>query len=107
LIKSKEFKMARGGKRAGAGRKAKAKGEHPKPTKQERSIGRPTAYTEEIAAGICERLVMGESLRNICQSDGVPHLSTIMRWLGHKDHAVFRELYARGMHKPMFYLMKS
>lgn len=44
-------------------------------------MGRPSSYTSEIAATICERLAAGESLRSICRDDGMPHRATVHRWL--------------------------
>jgi hypothetical protein len=43
-------------------------------------IGRPTAYTPEIAAAICERMANGESLRSICREEGMPAESTVRLW---------------------------
>lgn len=43
--------------------------------------GRPSTYTPEIAARICERLAAGESLRAICRDDHMPHRATVHRWL--------------------------
>lgn len=43
--------------------------------------GRPSTYTPEIAALICERLATGESLRAICRDAGMPHRATVHRWL--------------------------
>ena len=54
--------------------------------------GRPTDYSDELAAKICHRLVEGESLRSICRSDGMPHISTVYRWLF--AHKTFSEHYA-------------
>jgi len=56
--------------------------------------GRPSDYTEETAATICTRLIEGESLRSICRDDGMPHISTVYRWLF--AHEIFREQYARA-----------
>jgi len=47
--------------------------------------GRPTTYTEQLAADICERLAHGESLRTICNDDGMPHRTTVIRWLARRD----------------------
>lgn len=43
--------------------------------------GRPSTYTPEIAALICERLATGESLRAICRDDGMPPESTVRGWV--------------------------
>lgn len=44
-------------------------------------MGRPSSYTPEIAATICERLANGESLRAICADDGLPPESTVRLWV--------------------------
>src|SRR5262245_47054190 len=43
--------------------------------------GRPSLYTEELAARICERLALGESLNAICKDDDMPWQSTVYLWL--------------------------
>ena len=63
--------------------------------------GRPTAYTPEIGATICERMAEGESLRAICRDDGMPGISSVMRWLfdpldDSDPRVAFREQYARA-----------
>lgn len=60
-------------------------------------IGRPTKYTQEIADYICQQLIAGRSLRNICENDedvGVPHAATVFRWLG--ERADFCDQYRRA-----------
>ena len=49
--------------------------------------GRPSVFTEEIADTICERLMDGESLREICLSADMPHRSTVIRWM--ESHPTF------------------
>jgi len=56
--------------------------------------GRPSTYSEELAATICERLVEGESLKAICRSDGMPAASTVFLWL--EAHEEFRTKYTRA-----------
>lgn len=46
-----------------------------------RGMGRPSTYTPEIAAKICERLAAGESLRAICSGEGMPDERTVRRWV--------------------------
>ena len=48
-------------------------------------MGRPTVYTEELAATICERLASGRSLRDVCRDEGIPDRATIHRWLISND----------------------
>lgn len=56
--------------------------------------GRPSKFTEAIADQICERLADGESLRSICQADGMPAKATVFRWL--REHQPFQDQYARA-----------
>ena len=53
--------------------------------------GRPTDYTPEIAAKICERIMEGESVRQICRDADMPGRSTVHLWLS--QHEGFREQY--------------
>ena len=46
-----------------------------------RKPGRPTKYSDKLAATICTRLAEGESLRAICSDDAMPNKGTVMRWL--------------------------
>lgn len=43
--------------------------------------GRPSIYSDELANLICERLINGESLRQICRDAGMPDRSTVIRWM--------------------------
>ena len=56
--------------------------------------GRPTDYTPELTARICERLAVGESLRSICRDDAMPSMASIFLWLS--KHPEFSEQYARA-----------
>lgn len=69
----------------------KPKGDAAKPAAP---IGRPSGFSETIADKICERLANGESLRAICRDEGMPGISTVLRWVG--ADTVFREQYARA-----------
>lgn len=53
---------------------------------------RPSDYSSDITAAICERLGLGESLREICRDEAMPDKSTVMRWLAR--HSEFRDQYA-------------
>lgn len=57
-------------------------------------MGRPSAFTQETADNICERLADGESLRLICASEDMPSRSMVFRWLAQIDS--FRDQYARA-----------
>lgn len=56
--------------------------------------GRPTDYSLELADAICERLSGGESLRTICEDEGMPNKATVFRWLAKHDD--FATIYARA-----------
>jgi hypothetical protein len=61
---------------------------------QERGVGRPTLYTNELAAFICAEMASGRSLRSICGDAGMPGMTTVFRWLA--DNQEFREQYAQA-----------
>ncbi len=61
-----------------------------------RKKGRPSLYTDALAAKICRRLAEGESLRAICADKAVPAISTVMGWLFDGNHNEFSEQYARA-----------
>ena len=58
--------------------------------------GRPSLYTEALAAKLCRRLAEGESLRAICADKAMPAISTVMGWLFDGNHDGFSEQYARA-----------
>lgn len=57
-------------------------------------IGRPSAYSDELAALICERIAEGESLRGICRDEDMPSRSMVFRWLA--ENVIFRDQYTRA-----------
>ncbi len=67
-----------------------------KPAPKKRKRGRPSRYTPELAAKLCERLAGGESLRTICADKVMPGLSTVLGWLFDDKHEGFPEQYARA-----------
>ena len=50
--------------------------------------GRPSIFTEELAARICERLALGESLRKICRDEDMPAESTVRLWAADINHPI-------------------
>jgi hypothetical protein len=56
--------------------------------------GRPSGFTEEIAAEICRRMALGESVRKILTEPGMPDWASVWRWL--ESNEVFRAQYARA-----------
>ncbi|TXH10037.1 MAG: terminase small subunit protein [Spirochaetes bacterium] len=57
-------------------------------------MGRPSSFTEEIAAEICAQIIEGKSLRTICLADDMPDVRTVMRWVS--SNPLFRQQYARA-----------
>ena len=57
-----------------------------------------TSYTKAKGDAICERLMLGESLRKITRDEEMPHLATVMRWLQSDEEwgVAFRDQYARA-----------
>ncbi len=43
-----------------------------KPAPKKRKTGRPSLYTEALAADICRRLAEGETLRSVCRDKAMP-----------------------------------
>ena len=64
--------------------------------KAPKKTGRPSSYTDETAAKICERLALGESLREICRDEKMPSQRSVFRWLLDEENEVFRQQYARA-----------
>lgn len=56
--------------------------------------GRPSDYLPEVAADICSLLADGESLRKVCERQGMPAKATVFRWLA--QHEEFRDQYAKA-----------
>ena len=56
--------------------------------------GRPSDYTPETAAEICQRIAAGESVRHICKDDAMPADRTVWKWL--TIHSEFAQQYARA-----------
>ena len=64
-------------------------------TRETRSPGRPSTYTPELAAEICERLSTEEGgLNEVCKADDMPAPSTVYLWIA--KHSEFSEMYARA-----------
>jgi hypothetical protein len=52
----------------------------------------PMHYTHEMGDLICDQLLDGKSLREICAAPNMPGRATVFRWL--RRHPEFREKYA-------------
>jgi hypothetical protein len=58
--------------------------------------GRPSSYTPEVGDEICRLLSEGKALRDISQADGMPHQTTVLRWVEQNAGSRFREQYTRA-----------
>lgn len=56
--------------------------------------GRPSTYSEDVAARICAEMAEGKSIRAICKADDMPAVSTVFLWLA--KHKTFSEQYLRA-----------
>lgn len=59
-----------------------------------RPVGRPSKYSEELAAEICARLSNGEPLASICRDEHMPEVRTVSDWK--KAHDSFAADFARA-----------
>jgi hypothetical protein len=48
-------------------------------------MGRPSKFTDKIAAEICERIGNGEPLAQICRDEGMPPLRTVYGWQAERE----------------------
>jgi hypothetical protein len=60
-----------------------------------RSRGRPSKYTEALAARICERLSAGETLIAVCRAEDMPAEATVRLW-ALEDRDGFSAKYTRA-----------
>lgn len=69
-----------------------------------KAMGRPTVFSDEIAATICERIANGESLKHITEEDGMPSRATVHSWLLNSAHKDFLDKYeeAREMQADVY-----
>ncbi len=56
--------------------------------------GRPSIYSDKLAATICARIAEGESLRSICRDPAMPDMTTVFSWLASKPD--FTQQYTRA-----------
>lgn len=64
------------------------------PPPEKRPVGRPTLYTEELAAQILELMSEGKLVTEICRMDGMPARTTLHRWT--EERPDFGTAYARA-----------
>lgn len=68
--------------------------EVPEVYREPKHIGRPLTYTQELGDLICHRIAKGETLRALCQEEGMPHRQTIFEW--RMKIPAFGDQYARA-----------
>jgi hypothetical protein len=76
----------------GSGVQGAASGDHPE--RWGRLMGRPSIYTDELAATICEQIACGRSLSEICRDEGMPDRHSVRKWVS--ERADFRAQYAEA-----------
>lgn len=59
-----------------------------------RPMGRPSKYTEAVADKLIGALLEGQSMRQACEGEDMPHRSTVLRWMG--DDEAFAAKCARA-----------
>lgn len=57
-------------------------------------MGRPSDYTDTVAAEICERIQLGETVAEICADPKMPAERTLYKWL--RANEQFGQDYARA-----------
>ena len=60
-----------------------------------RGRGRPSNYSDEIAAEICARLADGQSLVQICQDEAMPPVRAVRAWLA-EERGNFLPMYVHA-----------
>jgi len=63
-------------------------------TPQRDKGGTPSEFSQAMADAICEQIVLGKSMRQICQQQGMPAERTIYYWL--EKNREFCQQYARA-----------
>jgi hypothetical protein len=64
------------------------------PTEPTRPVGRPSKYAPEIADAICEQMIAGRDLLDICKDEQMPSRSSVYRWMA--AHPEFEAQCARA-----------
>lgn len=59
--------------------------------------GRPSIYSDELAARICGELAEGRSLRSVCREEWAPSCATVFNWLGDPSRSTFLAQYTRAV----------
>jgi hypothetical protein len=62
--------------------------------KEKNPVGRPSGYSQEIAAEICSQLAAGLSLRSVCKAESMPCVKTVFLWM--QAHPEFLQQYEQA-----------
>lgn len=57
-------------------------------------MAKSSSYTDDKADAICEMVILGKPLQEICRAEGMPSEPTVYRWL--EQFPAFRERYVRA-----------
>jgi hypothetical protein len=57
-------------------------------------LGRPSVYSLEYAARICDQVALGRKLIDICADEDMPARTTVYRWIG--EDTSFRDMYTKA-----------
>lgn len=68
-------------------------------------MGRPSAFNQQLADGICAGIAVGESLRSILDDEGMPCRSTVFLWLDRNGG--FRAQYTAARQKQTVLLQEQ
>lgn len=49
--------------------------------KPKKKLGRPSKYSPDLAAQICNLIAQGNSLRKICRQENMPDMKTVFTWM--------------------------
>ena len=68
------------------------------PAPERRKGGRPSIYSQDLAAKICGRIAGGEPLTVVCRDEDMPCHRTVMNWAFHTDLVQddFLQMYRRA-----------
>lgn len=66
-------------------------------------MARPAIYSIELADTVCERIANGESLRRICKDEGMPSMTTVLKWLGSNEQFALQYAHARELQAEGFF----
>lgn len=69
--------------------------------------GRPSIYTKELGQEICRRLSLGETLLQICKTEGMPIRETISDWILTGKDPEFSHMYAKARQEQANHLFDS